>query len=52
MTFIPKTTKTYYSIGSLQSLDGIEKWTWTNDKYDLVRLNIGIVFGTYDEASL
>jgi len=41
--------KEYYSVGPLQK-DGIEKWRFSNDKYDLSRLEIGNLFETEEEA--
>ncbi len=40
---------TYYSVGPLQH-SGIEEWTFTNDKYDRSRLEIGNIFETIEEA--
>lgn len=42
--------ETYYSIGALQSRNGVEEWTWTDDRYDKIRDSIGIVFKTRQEA--
>ena len=41
--------KVYYSVGPLQ-LGGIEKWTFSNDRYDKSRLEIGNIFETLEEA--
>ena len=41
--------KTYYCVGPLQK-NGIEKWRFSNDKYDLSRLEIGNLFETEEEA--
>jgi len=40
----------YYSIGALQSADGVERWTWTGDRYDLIRERMGIVYETRSEV--
>lgn len=43
--------KTYYSVGALSKThDGIEEWRFTNDRYDQMRLELGIVFETRQEA--
>jgi len=39
----------YYSVGPLQH-SGIERWEWTNDRYDKSRLELGNVFKTIEEA--
>ena len=48
--FKPKTGDVYYSVGPLQNISGIEKWNWTEDVYDFIRMGIGNVFETYQEA--
>ena len=48
-----KTTEngdTYYSIGALQNVNGVEKWTYTGDRYDIIRQSLGIMFKTKEEA--
>ena len=40
----------YYCVGPLQNSNGIEKWKYTNDKYDKARIKVGNVFATIDEA--
>jgi len=40
----------YYSIGALQARSGIEVWTWTGDRYDQIRENMGIVFTNLQDA--
>lgn len=39
----------YYSVGPLQG-DGIEKWTFSMDRYDASRAEIGNMFKTREEA--
>ena len=40
----------YYSIGALQSLSGIEEWTYTGDRYDHIRMKMGFVLKTREAA--
>ena len=43
--------KKYYSVGALsRSGDGIEEWKFSNDQYDRMRMELGLLFETREEA--
>jgi hypothetical protein len=43
--------KVYYSVGALsKSGDCIEEWKFSNDRYDKMRMELGLLFETREEA--
>jgi len=48
--FVPKLNDTYYSVGPLQNISGIEQWVYTEDVYDTLRAEIGNIFETFEDA--
>ena len=40
----------YFAVGPLQGFNGIEKWKFTDDRYDRARMETNNMFNTEEEA--
>ena len=46
----PEIGDVYYSVGPLQNIQGLERWTYSDDVYDNNRKESGNCFETLEEA--